>query len=98
MLMNSITTILNDQDMFEQYNHMAQIIIKYFRGKLNKQETEKLNQWLDSDASNRAWIEDMDKEEWLDNTIGDFRPLPPEDSFHKTMGIIHKNKVIKIKR
>ena len=96
--MNSITTILNGKDMFEQYNHMAQIIIKYFRGRLNKQETEKLDQWLDSDASNRTWLAEMDKEEWLGNTIGGFRPLPSEESFHKTMGIIHKNKVIKIKR
>lgn len=96
--MNSITTIPNGKDMFEQYNHMAQIIIKYFRGRLNKQEIEKLDQWLDSDARNRTWLAEMDKEEWLDNTIGGFRPLPPEDSFYKTMGIIHKKKVIKRKR
>lgn len=83
--------------MFERYNQMAQIIFKYFRGQLNKEDTGKINQWLDSDPSNRTWLEELGKEEWFDNIMGDFRPLPPKESFNNTMAIIRQRKVVKIK-
>jgi transmembrane sensor len=84
--------------MFEQYNQMAQVIINYLRGHLKKEETTKLNEWLNSDPDNRPWLEELDKEDWLETTIGDFRPLPPNESFNNTMLLVKQYKVVKIKR
>ncbi|OQP59568.1 hypothetical protein A3860_36880 [Niastella vici] len=58
--------------MLKKYEHLAELILKTWRGETNDQEKAELQKWLDADTKNRELIKNFRNLDWV---IGELKEL-----------------------
>ncbi|WP_115372184.1 FecR family protein [Adhaeribacter pallidiroseus] len=77
-----------DQPIFSK----ADLILRYYRGELNAEESEQLEQWLAEDVSNQQFAEKLQDEVFLQDQLDFFSSIDSEVAWQKVAGQIDKPK------